>query len=219
VAGISVLLVDDHAVFADALQAGLSREPDLAPVMVAYSAAEARIKIMRSRPAVVALDQALGDGTGLDVAESARDTSPGTRVVMLTAMTSVADVVTGLALGVRAWLPKTVDTEHLVRVIRGVHVGEAWLAPDLLGRVLTDLFAAIPVPPPSGPLSGLTARERQVLQCMVDGLTGNEIAERLSLSVNTVRTHIKHLTSKLGAHSMLESVSLALRHGLRASYT
>jgi two-component system NarL family response regulator len=218
VAGISVLLVDDHAVFADALQAMLSREPDLTPVMVAYSAIDGRAKIMRSQPAIVVLDKKLGDGSGLDVAESIRDTSPGTRVVMLTATASVAEVVTGLALGVRAWLPKTVDTEHLVRVIRGVHVGEAWLAPDLLGRVLTDLFAANRVPP-SGPLSGLTARERQVLQCMVDGLTGTEIAERLSLSVNTVRTHIKHLTSKLGAHSMLESVSLALRHGLRASYT
>lgn len=215
VAGISILVVDDHAVFADALQARLSREPDLAPVAVAYSATEARAKV-RSQPAIVLLDVALGDDSGLDVAASIRDISPGTRVVILTATESVADVVTGLTCGVRGWLPKTIDTEYLVTVIRGVHAGEAWLAPALLGQVLTDLVARTSTPPPD-PLSVLTARERQVLQCMVDGLTRAEIAERLHLSVNTVRTHTQNLIAKLGAHSTLESVALALRNGLRAS--
>jgi DNA-binding NarL/FixJ family response regulator len=215
VAGISILVVDDHAVFADALQARLSREPDLAPVTVAYTAAEARAKV-GSQPAIVLLDVALGDDSGLDVAESIREISPGTRVVILTATESVADVVTGLTRGVRGWLPKTIDTEYLVTVIRGVYAGEAWLAPDLLGRVLTDLVARTSTPQPD-PLSVLTAREREVLQCMVDGLTRAEIAERLHLSVNTVRTHTQNLIAKLGAHSTLESVALALRTGLRAS--
>lgn len=216
VAAISVLVVDDHAVFADALQARLSREPDLTPVTVAYGSAEARAKASQSLPAVVVLDLALDDDSGLDVAESIQETSPGTRVVILTGTDSVADVVNGLVRGVRAWLPKTIDTEYLVRVIRGVHVGEAWLAPDLLGRVLTDLVARTSAPPPD-PLSVLTAREREVLQCMVDGLTRAEIAERLHLSVNTVRTHTQNLIAKLGAHSTLESVALALRTGLRAT--
>lgn len=216
VAAISVLVVDDHAVFADALQARLSREPDLTPVTVAYGSAEARAKASQSLPAVVVLDLALDDDSGLDVAESIQETSPGTRVVILTGTDSVADVVNGLVRGVRAWLSKTIDTEYLVRVIRGVHVGEAWLAPDLLGRVLTDLVARTSAPPPD-PLSVLTAREREVLQCMVDGLTRAEIAERLHLSVNTVRTHTQNLIAKLGAHSTLESVALALRTGLRAT--
>jgi DNA-binding NarL/FixJ family response regulator len=215
VAGISILVVDDHAVFADAVQARLSREPDLGPVTVAYSAAEARAKV-RSQPAVVLLDVALGDDSGLDVAASIRDISPATRVVILTATESVADVVSGLTRGIRGWLPKTIDTEYLVTVIRGVHAGEAWLAPDLLGRVLADLVARTSTPSPD-PLSALTAREREVLQCMVDGLTRAEIAEQLHLSVNTVRTHTQNLIAKLGAHSTLESVALALRNGLRAS--
>jgi len=216
VAAISVLVVDDHAVFADALQARLSRESDLVPVMVAYSAAEALVVVAHSSPAVVVLDLVLGEDSGVDVAEAIRDTSPGTRVIVLTGSRSVVDVVNGLAKGVRAWLPKTIDIEYLVGVIRGVHAGEAWLSPQLLGQVLTELVAGASQPAPD-PLSVLTAREREVLQCMVDGLNRAEIAERLHLSVNTVRTHTQNLIAKLGAHSTLESVSLALRTGLRAS--
>jgi DNA-binding NarL/FixJ family response regulator len=216
VAAISVLIVDDHAVFADALQARLSRESDLVPVTVAYSAAEARMVVGRALPAVVVLDLILGEDSGLDVAEAIRDTSPGTRVIILTGSQSVVEVVNGLARGVRAWLPKTIDIEYLVGVIHGVHAGEAWLAPALLGQVLTELVARTSTPPPD-PLSALTVREHEVLQCMVDGLNRAEIAQRLHLSVNTVRTHSQNLIAKLGAHSTLESVSLALRTGLRAS--
>lgn len=215
-AAISVLVVDDHAVFADALQARLSRESDLVPVTVAYSAAEARVMVGRALPAVVVLDLMLGDDNGLDVAEAIRKASPGTRVIILTGSESVVEVVNGLAQGVRAWLPKTIDIEYLVSVIHGVHAGEAWLAPALLGQVLTELVARTSTPAPD-PLSVLTAREREVLQCMVDGLNRVEIAEGLHLSVNTVRTHSQNLIAKLGAHSTLESVSLALRTGLRAS--
>jgi DNA-binding NarL/FixJ family response regulator len=214
VAALSVLVVDDHAIFADALQARLSREPDLGPVGVAYGAAEARAKVVRMRPAVLVLDLLLSDGeSGLDVAEAIQETSPQTKIIILTAVESVGDVVTGLMHGVRAWLPKTVDVGHLVRVVRGVHAGEAWLAPELLGRVLSDLVVGAR----PDPLDGLTTRERQVLQCMVDGLTRAQIAQRLHLSVNTVRTHTQNIIAKLGAHSTLESVTLALRKGLRAS--
>jgi DNA-binding NarL/FixJ family response regulator len=216
VAGIPVLVVDDHALFAEALQARLSREPDLYPVSVACTAAEARVHLASARPAVAILDVALGNESGIDLAGYIRETSPATRVVMLTAVESVDSVVSALSRGARAWLPKTVDTDHLVRVIRGVIRGEAWLAPDLLGRVLTDLLAPVAAPSPD-PLAGLTAREREVLQCMVDGMSRAEIAVRLHLSANTVRTHTQNLLGKLGAHSTLESVALALRHGIRAS--
>jgi DNA-binding NarL/FixJ family response regulator len=216
VGAIAVLVVDDHPVFADALQARLCSEPDLFPVGVAHSAAEAQAYAARNCPDVVVLDLVLGEGeSGLDVASAIRELSPRTRVMILTAVESASEVVTGLIRGVRAWLPKTIDARQLVRAIRGVHAGEAWLAPDLLGRVLDDLLdAAAPEP---DPLAGLTVREREVLQCMVDGLARVEIAERLHLSVNTVRTHTQNLITKLGAHSALESVSLALRKGLRAS--
>ncbi|MFG2044900.1 response regulator [Dactylosporangium sp. NPDC048998] len=214
--GISVLVVDDHAVFADALQARLADEPDLGPVSVAYSAAQLRAHLTRSKPAVIVLDLMLADRTGLDLADDIRELSPTTRTVILTAMESVEPVFTGLARGVRAWVSKTIDTDRLVRIIRGVCAGEAYLAPDVLGRVLSEMSARTLHPAPD-PFAGLTIREREVLQCMVDGLTRAEIAARLGVSVNTVRTHAQNLIAKLGTHSTLETVSLALRNGIRAS--
>jgi DNA-binding NarL/FixJ family response regulator len=108
-----------------------------------------------------------------------------------------------------------VAAEYVVRVVRGVHAGEAWLAPDLLGRVLDEL--ATPATSFRGPLARLTVRERQVLQCMVDGLTRTEIADQLNLSPNTVRTHTQNVIVKLDTHSALQAMALALRHGLRAA--
>jgi DNA-binding NarL/FixJ family response regulator len=212
---ISVLVGDDHAVFADALQARLARECDLGPVTVGYSSRDIVGKAAAGQPAVVILDVVLADGSGLDLIQEIGQVSPASRIIMLTAVEAVEDVVTALTRGARAWLPKTIDSDRLVRVVRGVHRGEAWLAPDLLGRVLTDLTSRASGKP--NPLTALTTRENEVLQCMVDGLSRPEIAIRLGLSSNTVRTHTQNLIAKLGVHSTLESVALALRNGIRAS--
>jgi two-component system, NarL family, response regulator LiaR len=209
---ISILVVDDHAVFADALQARLHREPDLGPVWVAYSGAGLRAHLARHSPSVVVLDLLLGDQNGLDLAAEIHDLSPDTRTVILTAVESVEPVVIGLMRGVRAWLPKTIDTDHLVHVIRGVCAGEAYLSPSLLGWVLSEMVARIQNPA-SDPFTVLTAREHEVLQCMVDGLPRAKIAAALGVSVNTVRTHIQNVIAKLGTRSALETVSLALRNG------
>ncbi len=109
-APISVLAVDDHQVFADALAVRLSVEPDLDPVTVAYSVAEASSRLSRTPVDVVILDYSLGDGTGTELAERLQQLSPSSRVIILTAAQSIEAVVDGLSAGVRAWLPKTVDT-------------------------------------------------------------------------------------------------------------
>jgi DNA-binding NarL/FixJ family response regulator len=209
-APISVLTVDDHQVFADALQVRLSVERDLNPVTVAYSVAEASSRLSRTPVDVAILDYTLGDGTGTDLAEHLRQLSPTTRVIILTAAQSIEAVVDGLVAGVRAWLPKTVDTAHLVNVIRGVHVGEIWVAPALLGEVMPALLARATTPAPDL-LAALTQREREVLDCMVAGLSRAEIATQLGVSGNTVRTHTQNLIGKLGVHSSLQAVTLALR--------
>jgi DNA-binding NarL/FixJ family response regulator len=209
------MIVDDHAVFADALQARLRFEGGLDPIQVAYSADQGRRLLRTEPPDVLLLDLTLGGEDGLDLASWVGNNHPGCRTVMLTATHSSAQVLAGMRCGVRGWLPKTVAVGELVEVIVGVTRGEAWFPPAILGAVLPHLVAEGPTVA-ADPLATLTSREREVLQCLVDGLSRAQIAGRLHVSGNTVRTHTQNLLAKLGVHSTLEAVSTAMRHGLRA---
>lgn len=212
---VRVLLVDDHPVFAHALAARIGSEPDLAVGPVAHTVGQALAELARGRATVIVLDLMLGSESGLAVLEHARTEYPDTKVIMLTAVDSVDAVVEAVRRGAGAWLPKSVDVAQLIRVIHGVARGEAWIPPALLGAVLTRLTEPDPAGP--DPLAPLTAREREVLQCMVDGLSRAEIARRLYLSTNTVRTHAQSLLIKLGGHSALEAVAIAQRAGMHQS--
>src|SRR6266480_421438 len=153
---IRTLLVDDHLLFAETLAARLGREPDLEILPVAEDETRARTLLRELDPSVVLLDEIEAD-------------HPDCRVVVLTGVSATDQVVEAVRRGARAWLPKAVDGDHVVRVIRGVFRGESWIPPDLLGHVLRELTAAPSAGPPD-PLSALTARERDVLQCAVNGL-------------------------------------------------
>jgi DNA-binding NarL/FixJ family response regulator len=210
VSQIAVLVVDDDQVFADALQARLATEPDFGPVSVAYSAAEALGRFDRSPIDVAVVDYMLGDETGAVLARRIGERAPGTRVVVVSAADSIDPVVEALIAGARAWLPKMIDMVDLVRAIHGVNAGEMWIDPALLGAVMPVLLSRLLTPAPD-PLAVLTAREREVLDCMVEGLSRAQIAARLRVSGNTVRTHTQNLITKLGVHTSLEAVTLVLR--------
>jgi DNA-binding NarL/FixJ family response regulator len=213
---IRTLLVDDHVLFVETLAARLAQEPDIEVLPVAQDPYEALRLLRTLSPAVVVLDLILGPVNGLVLLDEIQDTQPDCHVIVLTGVSSADQAVEAFRRGARAWLPKTVDGAQLVRVIRGVCHGESWMPPDLLGEVLRQLTADRAVRE-DDPLGALTARERDVLQCAVDGLSKPDIARRLFLSPHTVRTHTQNLLSKLAAHSMLEAVSLARRYGMRPS--
>lgn len=213
---IKVLIVDDHPLFAEALAARLETEPGLEILPTASDSGRALATLATEHPTVVVVDVRLGGESGIELIDRLREADPRVRVVMLTAVGDVDEVVDAVRRGARGWLPKSEGVDRVVRTIRGVVRGEAWIPPALLGGVLDRLTAG---PPESDPLGGLTEREREVLQCMVDGLPRSEIAQRLFVSANTVRTHTQNLLGKLGCHSGLEAVSLALRLGMRPTGT
>lgn len=214
---IRVLIVDDHALFAEALAARLGREPDLVILPIAGDLRRARALADTERPDVVVLDMVLGRESGLDVLDHLRDTAPGVRAVMLSALTEIDAVVQAVRRGAVGWLPKAESADLVARVIRDAARQGGWLPPEILGEVLRRLFARAPEPPTEAQLlAALTPREREVLQCMVDGLSRAEIAQRLGLSANTVRTHTQNLLAKLDMHSALEAITLAMRLGMRS---
>jgi two-component system NarL family response regulator len=213
---ISILIVDDHMLFAEALQLRLRKERDLQPVCIATSADEALTSAAKEPPDVAILDYRLGRDNGADLAAHLLGLVGNCQVIMLSETTEISEVLQALRNGARGWLAKTTDVEDVVRAVCGVVRGDAFLSPSLLGGVLSAL-ATHSAEPEVNPLSALTTRERQVLACLVEGLTRSEIAARLFISTNTARTHNQNLLAKLDAHSTLEAVSIALRHGIRAS--
>ncbi|MGI5207009.1 response regulator [Spirillospora sp. CA-108201] len=209
---IRVLIVDDHALFAEALAARLGREPDLVILPIAADVRRALALTAAERPQVLVLDLTLDTESGLDVLERVRKRHPHVRVVMLTAMSDVDAMVRAVRTGAVAWVEKTESADLVARVIRSAARQGGWIPPDVLGEVLRRLTEG---GGGGGLIAELTPREREVLQCMVDGLGRAEIAERLGLSANTVRTHTQNLLAKLDLHSALEAITLAMRAGMR----
>lgn len=213
---IRVLIVDDHALFAEALAARLGREPDLVILPIAPDARRALALTATERPHVLVLDLTLGAENGLEVLDRVRKAHPDVRVVVLTAMSDLDAMVQAVRRGAVGWLEKTESADLVARVIRSAARRGGWIPPDVLGEVLRRLLSGDAEPTAGARLlAGLTPREREVLQCMVDGLGRAEIAERLGLSTNTVRTHTQNLLSKLDMHSALEAITLAMRAGMR----
>ena len=213
---IRVLIVDDHALFAEAFAARLGAEPDLEVLPIARDIRRAAVLVATEAPQVVVLDLVLGEESGLDALDLLRQRYPDVRVVILSAITDIEPMVTALRRGAVGWLPKTESSDMVAQVIRSVAGRGGWVPPAVLGDVLRRLLTA-DEPDGGTLLTELTPREREVLQCMVDGLNRTEIANRLGLSANTVRTHTQNLLAKLGAHSVLEAITMAMRSGMRPS--
>jgi DNA-binding NarL/FixJ family response regulator len=211
---LTLVIVDDHPLFAEALAARLSSEPGLEVPIVAQQVDDAVALIARERPTVTLLDHMLGQHSGLGVLRAVRLNDPDAKVIMLSARSDVEQVVRAMRLGARAWVSKSGDVRRLIHVIRSVARGRSWLPEELIGPVLDQLVRE---PDKPRAFEALTGREREVLSAMIDGLTRADIARELRLSPNTVRTHTQNLLTKLECHSVLEAVALARRYGMESS--
>jgi DNA-binding NarL/FixJ family response regulator len=204
-----VLVVDDHEVLAASLAHVLDAEPGLITVGVAGNLARARALVATTTPDVVLLDHRLPDGDGVSAIAELRKLRPSISVVMLTASAADSVLVAALEAGAAGFLSKTRGLAEVTAAVRAAAAGESVVSPELLARLLPRLHRRSP----SGS-SELTERELEVLELLAEGLPNADIAQRLTVSVHTVRNHIANLSGKLGAHSKLEALSIAVRDGL-----
>jgi DNA-binding NarL/FixJ family response regulator len=208
-APIRVLVVDDHEVLSASLAHVLDDEPDLVSVGVAGSLERARAMIPTTAPDVVLLDHRLPDGDGVSAITELRGLRPGMKVVVLTASAADHVLVAAIEAGASGFVSKSRSLAELTKAVRAAAAGEAVISPELLARLLPRLHRS------GRPrATDLTEREREVLGLLADGLSNAAIAEQLVVSVHTVRNHIANLSAKLGAHSKLEALSIAVREGL-----
>ena len=206
---IRVLIVDDHEVLASSLAKTLDTEPDLRSVGVAGSLKRAAELIRTSAPDVLLLDHRLPDGDGVAAIGRLRELRPSMAVIVLTASPSEHLMVAAVEAGVSGFLSKTRSLAEVTSAVRAAAVGEAVISPEMLARLLPRLGGTGRVG-----AATLTEREREILGLIAQGLSNAAIAERLFVSVNTVRNHVANLLAKLGARSKLEALSIAIRDGL-----
>jgi DNA-binding NarL/FixJ family response regulator len=208
---VRVVIVEDHAMVAQALAAVLGEEDDIEVVAVEATAADGLSAVERSAPDVVLVDFRLPDGDGADVAAAVRRLRPEARVIVLTAAEAPGVVGRVIAAGADGFLHKSEPITEVVRAIRAVGDGGAWFPRD----ALADLVGGARGDPSTAPVgSDLTPRERDVLELLAAGSSTQAMIDQLVLSPHTVRNHVRNVMAKLGAHSKLEAVTIAARAGL-----
>jgi two-component system response regulator DevR len=192
---ITVFLLDDHEIVRRGIVDLLDAAPDISVVGDAGTAAQALARITALRPQVAVLDGRLPDGSGIDVCREIRSSLPGTRCIILTSYDDDVAILASVMAGAAGYLLKEIKGSNLVDAIRQVAAGQSLLDPAVTERVLTRLREGDKVDPR---WASLTAREREFLDLVTEGLTNREIGERLFLAEKTVKNYVSVMLTKLG---------------------
>jgi len=203
---IRVLLADDHAMLRDGLKALLSASEGIEVVAAVGDGREAVRAAQELNPDVVVMDLSMPELNGIEAARLLRDRCPATRVVILSMHSSSEHVHRALEAGAAGYLLKESAGREVEAAVRAVHAGKRYLSPALAAQA--------PGAGRRSPLERLTARERQVLQLVVEGHSSAEIARRVFLSPKSVGTYRSRMMRKLGLHDVTALVKFAIQHGI-----
>lgn len=211
-----VLLVDDHDLYRSGLRGLLDAQPDFEVIGEASSLVEARQLIDERHPDLVILDLGLPDGSGIELMNEALRKKPELKIVFLTIHTSDELAFTAIRSGAKGFLLKNIEASKLLAALRGMKRGELAVSRALLSRFVEEILFFLSPADSSGSSvhTILTPREMEVLAELTTGDGNQEIAERLSISENTLKVHVHNILNKLEMTSRQEAAEYARRHGL-----
>jgi DNA-binding NarL/FixJ family response regulator len=210
VSGISVVVADDHQVVRTGFAALLDTQPDFTVVGTAQDGAEAVRTCRELRPDVVLMDVRM---PAMDGIEATRQLAGVSRVLILTTFDLDEYVYDALRAGASGFLLKDVTAERLFDAVRVVAAGEALLAPTVTRRLISE-FTRVRRKPAPPVVNALTPRETEVLRLVAEGLSNPEIATRLGVAEETVKTHVSRILAKLGLRDRTQAVVTAYESGL-----
>ena len=201
---ITVLLADDHEVVREGLRLALLRSPSIRVVGEAPDGETAVALAERRRPDVIIMDLRMPGMDGIEATEEIMRLMPDAKVLIFTAYSERALLQRGLESGARGYILKEAPHETLLRAIEKVAAGETFVDPALMSA-LTKTRDGSDV---------LTAREREILQLLADGMSNADVAAQLFISQETVKSHVRHILAKLQARSRAHAVAVGFRRGL-----
>ncbi len=200
---LRIVIVDDHQLVSDGLGMLLGSQPDFEVAGFANAVADVAALTLATDPDVVVMDFHLRDGTGLDAAVAIRKVQPNARFVFLSRDDSDSAWLAAIEAGAGAFIHKSRAATDVIEAVRQVGNGASLIPPSMISSLLSRNRET------EVRRESLSGREREVLQLMAEGWSSREIAEKLGISYATVRTHIRSVDTKLGAHSKIEAVVTA----------
>jgi DNA-binding NarL/FixJ family response regulator len=200
---IRILCVDDHPLMREGITAMIRNQADMLLVGEAANGREAIQRFREHQPDVTLMDLRLPDMSGIDTLIAIRSEFVQARIVMLTTFEGDVEIQRALQAGARGYMLKSRPPSDLLAGIREVHAGKRWIPPEVAAHLAEHLGE-----------ENLTPRELGVLQELAGGNRNRDIAERLFITEETVKVHVKHIMEKLGAKDRTDAVAIALRRGI-----
>jgi two-component system nitrate/nitrite response regulator NarL len=215
-AKVRVLLVDDHLLFREGLVNILKGQPDFEIVGEAADGLEAIVKAEQLAPDLILMDVTMPVCDGLEATQKIKKILPDVTIVMLTVNDENENVFEAIRNGAQGYLLKSVSSRELLASLRGALRGEAAITRTLGGRMLKEFRRISKYATDTSTINSaiLTAREQEVLELVANGMTNKEIAEELSLSIHTVKSHMRKILTKLHLEKRQEAALYAKREGL-----
>ena len=211
---VKLLLVDDHEVVRTGLRMLLENQPHIKIIGEANTGLQALEMADSLNPDVVIMDITLPDISGIEATRQLRQSHPDLPVVALTIHEDEQYFFEMLQAGASGYVPKRAAPEDLLNAIQAVHAGEVYIYPTLAKLLVADFISRAGEGVNKATVNGLTPREQEVLFVLAEGLSNDEIANKLAISRHTVARHRENLMRKLNLHSRSELVKYAIRKGL-----